>query len=104
MKRKVILIKAEVYSFYLSFQVVRSRPYQKSLLALLPVWQIQSKLFQHYCLLLEDPSHAVGGRVKNNRANVKKKETTCLIKTGWKPSFLSFLGLDDCMKSEKYCN
>lgn len=39
--------------------------------------------------MLEDLSHAVDVRV-----NVKKKETTCSIKTGWKPSFLNFLGLE----------
>ena len=44
--------------------------------------------------MLEDLSHAVDVRV-----NVKKKETTCSIKTGRKPSFLSFLGLEDHMGS-----
>ena len=49
--------------------------------------------------MLEDLSHAVGARIKNNCVNVKKKETTCSIKTGWKPSFLSFLGLEGHMGS-----
>ena len=44
--------------------------------------------------MLEDLSHAVGARIKNNCVNVKKKETTCSIKTGWKPSFLKVLGLE----------
>ena len=44
--------------------------------------------------MLEDLSHAVDVHV-----NVKKKETTCSIKTGWKPSFLSFLALGGHMES-----
>lgn len=44
--------------------------------------------------MLEDLSHAVDVRV-----NVKKKETTCSTKTGRKPSFLNFLGLEGHMES-----
>lgn len=49
--------------------------------------------------MLEDLSHAVGACVKNNCVNLKKKETTCSIKTGRKPSFFSFLGLEGHMES-----
>ena len=44
--------------------------------------------------MLEGLSHAVDVRV-----NVKKKETTCSIKTGFPPSFLSFLALGGHMES-----